>query len=162
MAKWFNKNSLHAVISLLLILSAIFLCGLKGLLLKPYVMTRRGTGRSLTAIENSAHITFSVTSTVVSWYLDSRANLQPKDTPVFLILSFIGILVACWCSLNVYVAGFSDAQIWSLGWEDPLEKEMATHSSVLAWRIPWTEELGRLPSMGSQRVGHDWVTNTML
>ena len=42
-----------------------------------------------------------------------------------------------------------------LGWEDPLEKETTTHSSVLAWRIPWTEEPGRLQSMGSQRVGHD-------
>ena len=42
-----------------------------------------------------------------------------------------------------------------LGWEDPLEKEMATHSSTLAWRIPWREEPGRLPSTGSQRVGHD-------
>ena len=43
----------------------------------------------------------------------------------------------------------------SLGWEDPLEKEMATHSSSLAWRIPWMEEPGGLQSMGSQRVGHD-------
>ena len=42
-----------------------------------------------------------------------------------------------------------------LGWDDPLEKEMATHSSVLAWRIPWTEEPGGPQSMGSQRVGHD-------
>ena len=43
----------------------------------------------------------------------------------------------------------------SLGWEDALEKEMATHSSTLAWRIPWTEEPGELQSTGSQRVGHD-------
>ena len=43
----------------------------------------------------------------------------------------------------------------SLGWEDPLEEGMATHSSILAWRIPWTEEPGGLLSMGSQRVGHD-------
>ena len=43
----------------------------------------------------------------------------------------------------------------SLGQEDPLEKEMATHSSILAWKIPWTEEPGGLQSMGSQRVGHD-------
>ena len=43
----------------------------------------------------------------------------------------------------------------SLGWKDPLEKEMATHSSTLAWKIPWTEEPGRLQSMGLQRVGHD-------
>ena len=48
----------------------------------------------------------------------------------------------------------------SLGQEDPLEKETATHSSILAWRIPWTEEPGRLQSMGSQRVGHDWATKT--
>ena len=43
----------------------------------------------------------------------------------------------------------------SLGWEDPLEREKATHSSILAWRIPWTEEPGRLQSMGLQRVGHN-------
>ena len=48
--------------------------------------------------------------------------------------------------------------VWSLGQEDPLEKEMATHSSTLAWKIPWTEEPGGLQSMGSQRVGHDWET----
>ena len=48
-------------------------------------------------------------------------------------------------------------EIWVqfLGWEDPLEKEMATHSSILAWKIPWTEEPGRLQSIGSQRVRHD-------
>ena len=45
--------------------------------------------------------------------------------------------------------------VQSLGWEDPLEKGKATHSSILAWRIPWIEEPGRLESMGSQRVGHD-------
>ena len=49
-----------------------------------------------------------------------------------------------------------------LGWEDPLEKEMATHSSILAWRIPWREESCRLQSMGSQRVRHDWVTSISL
>ena len=48
-----------------------------------------------------------------------------------------------------------ETQVQSLGWEDPLEKGIATHSSILAWRIPWTEEPGGLQSMGSQRVGHD-------
>ena len=43
----------------------------------------------------------------------------------------------------------------SLGWEDPLEKEMTTHSSIIAWKIPWTEEPGALQSMGLQRIGHD-------
>ena len=48
-----------------------------------------------------------------------------------------------------------ETQVQSLGREDPLEKEMATHSSTLAWKIPWTEEPGRLQSMGSQRVRYD-------
>ena len=48
-----------------------------------------------------------------------------------------------------------ETQVRSLGWEDPLEKELATHSSTLAWRIPWTEGPGGLQSTGSQRVRHD-------
>ena len=48
-----------------------------------------------------------------------------------------------------------ETQVQSLGGEDPLEKEMATCSSILAWRIPWMEELGRLQSTGSERVGHN-------
>ena len=52
-----------------------------------------------------------------------------------------------------------ETQVRSLRWEDPLETEMATHSSTLAWKIPWTEESGRLQSMGSQRVRHDWATS---
>ena len=49
---------------------------------------------------------------------------------------------------------------WPLGWEEPLEKGMATHSSILAWRILWTEKPGGLRSLGSQRVGDNWATNT--
>ena len=48
-----------------------------------------------------------------------------------------------------------ETQVRSLGGEDPLEKDVATHSSILAWKIPWMEEPGRLQSMGSQRVGHN-------
>ena len=48
-----------------------------------------------------------------------------------------------------------ETRVRFLGWEDPLEKEMAIHSSTIAWKIPWTEEPGRLQSMGLQRVGHD-------
>ena len=51
--------------------------------------------------------------------------------------------------------------VWSLGQEDALEKGMATHSSIFAWRIPWTEEPGGLQSIGSQRVEHNWVINTL-
>ena len=53
-----------------------------------------------------------------------------------------------------------ESQVHSLGREDPLEKGMATHSGILVWRIPWTEEPGRLQSMGSQRIGHNWATHT--
>ena len=51
-----------------------------------------------------------------------------------------------------------ERRVRSLGWEDPLEKEMTTHSGILAWEIPWTEPPGELQSRGSQRVGHDLVT----
>ena len=54
-----------------------------------------------------------------------------------------------------HLPDMQETQLQSLGQEDPLEKEMATHSSTLAWRISWREEPGRLQSMGSQRVGHD-------
>ena len=53
------------------------------------------------------------------------------------------------------LSAMQETRVLSLGWEDPLEKEMAAHSSILAWEIPWTAEPGRLLSMGSQRVGHD-------
>ena len=53
-----------------------------------------------------------------------------------------------------------EAWVQSLGWEDPLEKGMATHSSILAWRVPWTEETGRLQSVELQRVRHYGATNT--
>ena len=52
-----------------------------------------------------------------------------------------------------------DTQVRSLGWEDPLEEGRTTHSCILGWRIPWTEEPGGLQSMGSQRVGHDRATS---
>ena len=65
----------------------------------------------------------------------------------------------CWASLVAQLVknlpAMRETWVRSLGWEDPLEKEMATHSSILAWRIPWIEEPGGLQSMRSQRVGHD-------
>ena len=61
-----------------------------------------------------------------------------------------------WQSLSAV----QETWVWSLGQEDPLEKEMATHSSVLAWKIPWMEEPGRLQCVGSQRVRHNWATFT--
>ena len=59
------------------------------------------------------------------------------------------------CSILKRLPTMWETWVQSLGWEDLLEKEMATHSSTLAWKIPWMEEPGRLQSMGLQRVGHD-------
>ena len=73
-------------------------------------------------------------------------------------------LARCWTSLVAQMVknlpAMQETWVRPLGWEDLLEKEMVTHSSILAWRIPWTEEPGGLQPMGLQRVRHDWVTNT--
>ena len=58
------------------------------------------------------------------------------------------------------MSAMQETHVWSLGQEDPLEKGMATHSSILPWRIPWTGEAGRLQPMGSQSIGHNWAANT--
>ena len=58
-----------------------------------------------------------------------------------------------------HLSAMRETWVQPLGQEDPLEKEMAIHSSTIAWKIPWTEEPGRLQSMGWQRVGHDWATS---
>ena len=75
---------------------------------------------------------------ITSWQIDGETMETVKD--------FI---------LEKRLPAMWETQVRSLGWEDPLEKEMATHSSTLAWKILWTEEPGRLESIGSQRVGHD-------
>ena len=60
------------------------------------------------------------------------------------------------------LSAMQETRVRSLGWEDPLEKEMAAHSGTVAWKTPWTEEPGRLQSMGLQRVRHDWATSLSL
>ena len=67
-----------------------------------------------------------------------------------------GTLVA---QMVKHLPAMRETRVQSLGWDNPLEKEMATHSSTLAWKIPWIEEPGRLQSMGSQRVRRDWATS---
>ena len=80
--------------------------------------------------------------------LPSRAN----DLLELSILSMVAQMVK-------YLTTMQETRVRSLGWEDPLEKEMAIHSRTIAWKIPWTEEPSRLQSMGSQSVGHDWATS---
>ena len=111
----------------------------------------------------------------------SRGSSQPSYQTQ--VSGIVGRFFTVWATSEAFLMGFpcglppwvslvaqtvknlpamKETWVKTLGQEDPLEKRMATHSSILFWRIPWTEEPGGLQSMGSQRVGHDWVINTSL
>ena len=66
--------------------------------------------------------------------------------------------MAQWVKNPPAVQETQEMWVWSLGWKDPLEEKVATHSSILVWKILWIEEPGRLQSKGLQRLGHDWAT----
>ena len=80
-----------------------------------------------------------------TWYSFIQHLLSHRASQVALVIK----------SLPVNAGDIRNPQVWSLDQEDPQEEDMAIHSSILAWRIPWTEELGRLQSMGLQRVWHN-------
>ena len=88
---------------------------------------------------------------VRQWNAGQGPMLGVKPTTAFEVFS-LGFLVA---QMVKHLSAMLETQVQSLGREDPLEKEMATHSSTLALKIPWTEEPGKLQSMGLQRVRHD-------
>ena len=90
--------------------------------------------------------------------ISSRDSTNSK-LPPYLSCASLTSLVA---QMVKHLPTMWETWVRSLGQEDPLEKDMATHSSTLAWKIPWMEERGRLQSMGSQRVGHDWTTSLSL
>ena len=105
------------------------------------------------------------------WVMETKVNIPLREIPWFCS----GMLTTFLTRTPLLHKGTSlvaqtvkrlstmwETQVQSLGWEDPLEKEMAIHSSTIAWKIPWTEDPGRLQSMGSQRVGHDWATSLSL
>ena len=93
-------------------------------------------------------------------FLERVLFLSLLELPIFNYYCYIPLLFRA--SLVVQsvknLPAMQETQVQSLGREDPLEKGMATHSSVIAWRIPWTEEPGRLPSVGLHRVGHNLAT----
>ena len=88
--------------------------------------------------------------------MDPKSILEAnhKTTPLALRSTYYRLAFAG----SVVMQPTQEMWVQSLGWEDFLKEEMATHSSILAWKIPWAEEPGRLQSTGSSRVGHDWVT----
>ena len=93
-----------------------------------------------------------------SWLADGEGRRQNSYHCNLALLSLL-LRVSLVAQMVKHLPAMRETRVRSLGWEDPLEKEMATHSSILAWEIPWTEDPGRLQSMGSQRVGHDWATS---
>ena len=96
-----------------------------------------------------------------------KQNLSQIYTTLFtktvIFLNHVQLLAASLVAQMVKnLSAMQETQVWSLDQEDLPEKGMATHSSILAWRIPWTEESGGLQSMGSQSDGHAWVTEHLL
>ena len=101
-----------------------------------------------------------------SWWPDVEVGVGCRHWTAFLVSQSPSVHLCSQCPSfpggsdgKAPACNTGDPWVRSLGWEDLLEKEMATHSSIPAWRIPGMEEPGRLQSMGLQRVGHDWATS---
>ena len=113
---------------------------------------------------SSCHCVIDTADTLPSFLRNFFTNFMPPSPsfcpPTTKHIYFWASLVSQTVKKNL--PAMWEAQVWFLGWKDPLETGMATHSSTLAWRISWTEEPGRLQSLGSQRVGHDRETFTSL
>ena len=110
---------------------------------------------------NASEVKINALLRLFVWSIWSECNRKQSIYSIdtihrFLLLTEIKGL-PWWLRLK-HLPTMRETQVQYLGREDPLEKEMATHSSTLAWKIPWMEEHGGLQSMGSQRVGHDWAT----
>ena len=102
---------------------------------------------------------------LISWLqLPSAVILEPRNIKSATVSpSICHELIASLVAQRLKrLPAMRETWVWFLGQENPLEKEMATHSSILAWRIAWTEEPGGLQSMGSQRVRHKWATSLSL
>ena len=109
-------------------------------------------------LSNTGHLT---QATYVTWnFLAATLKKEKKMKLILVTVTQKGAFLVAQMVKNL--SAMQDTWIWSLGLEAPLEKGMATHSSILTWRIPWTEESGRLWSMGVQSVRHDWASNTLL
>ena len=101
----------------------------------------------------------AVTSILEHVCFGTQRNFHgPPEGGVLLKINHIRVSLVAQRVKNL--PAMQETWVQSLGWEDPLENGMATHSSILAWRIPWADEPGGLQSMGSQRVRHYWETNT--
>ena len=100
--------------------------------------------------------------TVASIWASVRIFYIMTFTILYLMSAFLLGQASPVAQMVKRLSAMQETRAWSLGREDPLEKEMAAHSSILAWKIPWMAEPGRLPSTGLQRVGHNWATSLSL
>ena len=89
-------------------------------------------------------------------------NWAIREAPILWLPSYLSHIYSLAAQRLKRLSAMWETWVQSLGWKDPLEKEMATHSSILAWRIPWTKEPGGLQSTGLQGVGHAWATSLIL
>ena len=105
--------------------------------------------------KNRTHVSYIY----LHWQAGSLSRVPPGKPLISNICTCIDSCLSLVAQMVKHLPSMWETQVPSLGWEDPLEKETATPSSILAWRIPRTEEPGRLQSMESQRVGHDWATS---
>ena len=119
-----------------------------------YMISKLMYLNTVTYLNNFSFVKCENTSKKHSWILFHAPHVHLAKSYVILILIF---LVA---QMVKNLPAMQETWVRALDQEDPLEKGMAIHSSILAWRIPWTEEPDGLQILGSQRVGKDWVTNT--
>ena len=106
----------------------------------------------MTTGKTTALTIWTFVSKVMSLLFNTLSRFVTAFLPRFSLASLVAQMLK-------HLPAMWETWVRYLGWEDPLEKKMATHSSILAWRIPWMEEPGGLQSTGSQRVGHDWATS---
>ena len=111
---------------------------------------------------SSAHSSSSRSPSLLDIFWLSSTSHSTSLGPVWLRPVLALVKASLMAQTVKRLPAMQETRAQSLGREDPLEKEMETHSSTLAWKIPWTEEPGGLESMGSQRVRHDWVTSLTL
>ena len=109
--------------------------------------------------KNQTEIKESISFTIATKRIKYLGINLPKETKELYTENQKTLMKEIWASLLAQLVknlpAVQETYVRSLGWEDPLEKEVATHSSILAWKISWTEESGGLQSMGLERVGHD-------
>ena len=131
-----------------------------------YVWKQKGTNQWIFRYKTHVSLESNYKTNLIVWYLSIYLYVIYRYIwDIYIYIPYISryIYIYIWASpvaqMVKNVHEMQETWIWSLGWDDPLEKGMETHSNFLAWRIPWTEDPGGLQSVGLQRVGHKLVAH---